>query len=376
MRNIFINGLNAKAGGGKSILTNFLSLLSKSDTEDRYWVLVPDAAAYKSYRSDCLSILELPKLCRGSLLFPLVNRWILPQIVQKKACQLVFNLSDVPMPTLTTQIFLFDWPYAVFPESPAWQMMDFKSWLVRKAKLYYFKKYLRYVDLMIAQTPVIKTRLERLYSLKGVEVVPNAVSLDNFKGESTRDFQLGEGLKLLYLAYYYPHKNIEIFLPLAEAIRAQNLKIRIVTTIAPEQHPKAKEFLQQVEQRGLNDIIHNVGTVAMKDVPSLYAQTDGLLMPTLLESFSGTYVEAMFHGKAIYTSDLDFAKAVCGDAAYYFDPYNYQDILEKILESQRDQEGKQLKIEAGKRMLHTWSTWEQAFQSYLQLFDKASKCVK
>ena len=31
-------------------------------------------------------------------------------------------------------------------------------------------------------------------------------------------------------------------------------------------------------------------------------------MPTLLESFSGTYVESMYFEKPILTSDLDFAK--------------------------------------------------------------------
>ena len=370
---IFVNALNAKAGGGKSILTNFLSLLSNTATEDRYIILVPDALAYRRYKCEHIRIMGLPRLCNNILFFPLVNRMILPLLVKKNACKLVFNLADVPIPTSAFQIFLFDWPYAVFPESPVWRMMDYKSWLVRKTKLYYFKKYLKYVDLMIAQTFLMKERLEKLYRLQHVEVVPNAVSLDNINVQTTRDFHLGDGLKLLYLTHYYPHKNLEVFLPLAKEILARNEKIRIIITISPEQHPRALIFLQQIEQLGLQCVIHNVGPVTMKDVPSLYAQTDGLLMPTLLESFSGTYVEAMFHGKPIYTSDLDFAKAVCADAAYYFDPFNPLQILERILESINDPEGKKLKIKKGKQVLDGLPTWEKVFHSYLQLFKKASK---
>ena len=373
MKKIFVNGLNAKAGGGKSILTNFLTLLSQRPTNDCYWFLVPDASVYQSFRQDHIYISDLPGLYRNNFFFPLVNRWVLPRLVRENACQLVFNLSDVPMPTSAKQVFLFDWSYAVFPESPAWQLLDFNSWLIRKAKLFYFKQYLNYVDVMIAQTHLMKVRLEKLYGLRNVEVCANAVSLENLKGGATHNFQLGDGLKLLYLSYYYPHKNIEIFLPLAEEIRARKKTIRIIITIAPEQHRKSKEFLHQVEARGLGDVICNIGPVAMKDVPSLYAQTDGLLMPTLLESFSGTYVEAMFHGKPIYTSALDFAKAVCGDAAYYFDPSNHHEILERILESQDDPEGKSLKIEAGKQILAGLPTWEQVFLKYLQLFEKASR---
>ena len=51
-----------------------------------------------------------------------------------------------------------------------------------------------------------------------------------------------------------------------------------------------------------------------------------MILPTLLESFSATYIEAMFHGKTILTSDLDFARDVCGEAAFYFDPLNPQSI--------------------------------------------------
>ena len=57
----------------------------------------------------------------------------------------------------------------------------------------------------------------------------------------------------------------------------------------------------------------------------------GLLFPTLLESFSGTHIEAMHFGLPILTSDLDFAHYVCGKAALYFDPWAPQDIAEKIL---------------------------------------------
>jgi hypothetical protein len=49
----------------------------------------------------------------------------------------------------------------------------------------------------------------------------------------------------------------------------------------------------------------------MSDVPKWYKATQALLLPTLLESFSGTYIEAMHFERPIFTSNLDFAKEVC-----------------------------------------------------------------
>jgi glycosyltransferase involved in cell wall biosynthesis len=56
-----------------------------------------------------------------------------------------------------------------------------------------------------------------------------------------------------------------------------------------------------------------------------------MLFPTLLESFSGTYIEAMHFGLPIITSDLDFAHTVCGDAAIYCDPLSIKSIRDAIL---------------------------------------------
>ena len=68
----------------------------------------------------------------------------------------------------------------------------------------------------------------------------------------------------------------------------------------------------------------------MEHVPILYKQVDGMIMPTLLESFSATYIDSMALGVPIFTSDRDFARDVCGDAAWYFDPLNAESIFEVI----------------------------------------------
>lgn len=373
MANIIINGLNSKVGGGKSILTNFLSLLASNTLDDKFVVLVPNVAEFKMFENNSIKIMTLPNFCTNNLSFPVLNRWILPRLIKKYNCHLLFNLADVPVPTPVKQIFLFDWPYAVYPESPVWKMMDFRDWLKRKIKLYYFKKYLKHVDVMIAQSTAMKQRLETLYNLKDIRVVPNAVSLDNLSYEITKDYHFEKGLNLLCLSHYYVHKNLEIFIPLAKEIIARGEKIHIVTTIDPRQHPKAEAFLREVNKLGLNTVINNVGPVRMEDVPSLYAQTDGLLLPTLLESFSGTYVEAMFHEKPIFTSDMDFATGVCGDAAYYFAPFNPQEILQRIIESQNNPLERQNRVNAGKRILAGLPSWEQTFKAYLELFNFALK---
>jgi glycosyltransferase involved in cell wall biosynthesis len=81
-------------------------------------------------------------------------------------------------------------------------------------------------------------------------------------------------------------------------------------------------------------------------------------------------VEALFHSKPIFTSNLDFATVVCGKAAYYFNPMKHIDILDKIEFAFTNNSVLQENIEAGKMRLTELLTWEQAFEEYQRLIEK------
>ncbi len=327
---VFINGLSAKAGGGKSILNNYLSLLSQKSLEHSYIVLTPDKKDYIKYENNEINIIQLPQILNLSFIQVIVYSYIVNKILIKNKVDLVLNLADIPIRTSCKQIFLFDWAYAVYPESTVWKLMTLREWFHRKTKILLFKKYKKFINLILAQTETIKDRLIKIYDFKSVKILPNAVSIDNLVNDYFKEFNLPDGVRLLYLTHYYSHKNIEIFIELAKEIRLKNLNYKLIVTLEVEQNKKVTTFFDKVKKEGLESIIINVGSVQMKDVPSLYRQCDGLLMPTLLESFSGTYVEAMFHNIPIFTSNFDFARDVCKDGAMYFDPFDVQDIIGQL----------------------------------------------
>lgn len=288
-----------------------------------------------------------------------------PRLFRVHKIDLIFNLGDVPIPSDIPQVYLFDCPYRVYPDSVVWDRMDTKSRLASGVRSLVFKRWIRHATAVIAQTETMKGLLTSLYGLAGITVIPNAVSLENMAGGEPFYFDLPKDkTKLLYLTCYYPHKNLEVFLPLAKRIKEMALPYCLVVTLDATQHSKAVEFLNSIRSKELEDVIINVGPVPMANVPSLYAQCDALLMPTLLESFSGTYVEAMYHRKTILTSDFDFARDVCGDAAYYFDPLDPESILSAITLAFEEDRDRESRIEKGRIKLDGLLSWEQAFDKY------------
>ncbi len=370
MAKILINGVNSKSGGGLSILTNYLKLLSEDSnvSKHNYFVLAASDVDLSDFCTDNIFVENVSCFISSTYASPFIYEYYLPKYIDNNQFDIVFNMGDLIINTNCPQLYLFDWPYAVYPEHSIWKFMDIKSKLNRLVKLSYFKKRISFNGLVLAQTSVTAAKLKSIYGIKNVVIVPNAVSIDNYENIITKDFMLPQKTNLLYLTYYYPHKNLEIFLPLAKKIKDNNLDFRIVITIDKTQHVKARQLLEKIKILKLDDIIINVGAVHMRDVPSLYKQCNGLLMPTLLESFSGTYVEAMHHEIPIFTSNFDFADAVCGEAAIYFDPENANSIEDCLISSFENKDLLKDKVRKGRERLAELPNWSQTFnlfQAYL-----------
>jgi hypothetical protein len=112
-------------------------------------------------------------------MLPFTTIFVLPRLVRKLGCDLIFNPADLPVPTDLPQLFLFDWPYAAYPQSSAWQLGSSIDKVKRYFKYYLFLRYIRYIDIVIAQGHALRSRLMNLYDFTKISIVPNAVSIDN-----------------------------------------------------------------------------------------------------------------------------------------------------------------------------------------------------
>ena len=287
----------------------------------------------------------------------------------------IFSMGNFAVPSTRKQVVLFMWPYATYPEGEVWTRMSWKEVRTRRAKISTFKRRLKFADVMVPQTQTSAARLLAQYpGIKEVRVVPTAVA---FKGVSTplnknQQVLVGgrPGKKLLCLSRYYPHKNLEVLVEWARLIKRHQKPYSVIMTIAEDHHAGAGQLLEQIDKEGLGDVLVNIGPVPMDEVPALYEHTDGLLLPTLLESFSGTYVDAMFMKKPIFTSDRDFAHDVCGEAAFYFDPLSAGHILEVVESAFGRPDVIDQVCEAGYERVSTFPDWPEVADMYLDVLEE------
>lgn len=92
----------------------------------------------------------------------------------------------------------------------------------------------------------------------------------------------------------------------------------------------SEHLLSIANDLGVKDRIIFCGNVSDELLASLYKGAKALLFPSLYEGFGLPALEAMACGCPVLVSNTTALPEVCGDAALYCDPYDTNDIAEKI----------------------------------------------
>lgn len=195
-----------------------------------------------------------------------------------------------------------------------------------------------------------------------ISVVYNGVSR-NFRPmptKTTEDYILG----VSSIAY---HKN---FLGLLEAftkLKTRNLKLYIAGGINYKVFGKKSRKI--IERALSNENIVFLGRVSDEELIKLYSNAKCFVYPSLCEGFGIPPLEAQACGCPIAISDIPVFREIYGDSAIYFDPYNPDDIANKIEELVNDENKRTLLIEKGLSNAKKYS-WEESAKKFFNILDK------
>ncbi|MEE4185815.1 MAG: glycosyltransferase [Gammaproteobacteria bacterium] len=208
-----------------------------------------------------------------------------------------------------------------------------------------------------------------------IDVVPNscAAIFREAAIAPARRPEPGEPVRLLYVTAYYPHKNLEIIPQVAAelAARGGTTTYEFVITV-PESEPRLTAIMNEARALGIDSMIKNVGPVTLNEVVELYRDSHICFMPSLLETFSASYPEAMAMGRPIVASDLDFARAVCTDAAVYFRADSASAAADAVIRLLEDQALWDQCISRGRQVLETLPTARRKYELFVASIRKAA----
>jgi glycosyltransferase involved in cell wall biosynthesis len=383
MKHYLINGFNSKVGGGLSVFVGFLRYINSNKWDrERFFVIVPDTF---STTDEGITLNENVTLIRPILFTPAPIRnpyyyylWLLA-FIRRNRIDVIFNFADIIVPTRTRQIYYFDWPYLIYPESCVWQRMGFKERLIRSMKVKLINSRLLVPTIVLAQTNVVKERLLKYTKARNIRIIhgpiflPNSICGSNHQNNSLF-LKSPEWKYLLCLSGSAIHKNLNFLVDFAILCKANRKKYAIVLTLDSEDSG-AHVVLERIAELSLFDYFINIGWLNKEAVRDAIYLCDALIFPTLLETCGLPYHEAMFLEKPIFSSDLDFAHEACEDAAFYFSPTDPNHMYDVVDSAINNQKALSRKIEQAKSISARYPTENQIYLNYVNIIRELSCAV-
>jgi len=158
-------------------------------------------------------------------------------------------------------------------------------------------------------------------------LLQNALGESFFKQAIETKFFTEGKTKFFVPSAYYSHKNLEIIFEVCRLLKASTKESDYVfITTAPID----SVFGKRVVQNGLEGMIHNIGPYSYNDAHRLYSEVDAVFIPSILETFSTSYLEAIAMAKPLIVADRSFSREVCGDYAHYYSPLSAEDSLKAL----------------------------------------------
>lgn len=257
---------------------------------------------------------------------------LLPKILKNE------NLDLVHFPYFSVPIF-YNRPYVLtlhdliinnFSTGKA-STLPYPVFLLKKMGYnFIIKKALKNAANIIVPTNSVKENIKKLYPAINTEI--NVIYEGGFEENSGNlKNPLGDKKYFLRVGNVYPHKNVEMLLEAFKLFKESYSKEDIYLVLAGKQDFFYKKLKTKVKDLGLE------GSVIFYDSPddlvlnALYKNAISLIIPSLMEGFSLTAVEAMSLGCIVLASDIPVHREVCLDAAIYCNPYDAHDIKHQLI---------------------------------------------
>lgn len=234
----------------------------------------------------------------------------------------------------TVEVMRFTNPWVTHPNKYSWATLSFTKRLRTWLYCWNQRRMMRMAHYFVTQTDFTKQGILRITGEPDnhVRVVSNVLPAA-FAHQDNSHIDNGSGwVEIACVGAPVPHKNFDI-IPnvLLELQRMGIKKVRFHTTI-PENDPAWTIISNELVKYRLEENVRNHGRVSQAELAKMYRYCSFCFLPTLLEVFSASTVEAMFYDLKIVATDLPFNRGVLQDAALYYEPMNAKDAAVKFVE--------------------------------------------
>lgn len=370
---ILINASTIIKGGGFQVALNVIKLCLNHPKHTYYFLLNQNFSSLDLPNENVLFLEKSPagmffnEQKKVALAF---EQKIKPDIVYSVGAPSYINFNSIEVLRLTN-------PWIIGAPKVSYQRYSFIEKIKMKLRVIAQRKFLNNSKYFITQTEDAKAKIvENLNKLsEDVYVIENVYSY-NLKqfikplGEFYEN-PFGSKVNVLILTALYPHKNLEVLIDVCKKLLLRkDFSYKFYITIPNDEYLESN-FYKAIVENNLEAYFENLGKVAINEIPEVFKKVNIFFLPTLLEVFSVSFLEAMIFERPIITSDFGFNKSVCRDAALYVDNIlNEDEIIEKFEILRNDELLRNTLINNGKLLINNYKSNNEIYLEHLKVLEK------
>ena len=264
----------------------------------------------------------------------------LKELERKEKPDVVYSITAPSYFTFNTvEVMRFTNPWVTHPNAYSWSTLSFTNKLRTRLYCWNQRRMMRKASYFVTQTETTKKGIMRITGVppENVKVVNNVLPqvFKSLPNESN-----GQNVKWIDIACVgapVPHKNFDILPAVLKELKKLGIEyVRFHVTI-PADNPLLSMYKWELDTLGLSDRIISHGRCTQNELAEMYHGCQLCFLPTLLEVFSASTLEAMYFRLPVVATNFNFNSEVMGDSCLYYEPMNAKDAaaqIKKYIESE------------------------------------------
>jgi len=235
--------------------------------------------------------------------------------------------------------------------------------------------YARKADFYFFQTKSSRdTFCKRFFLNKNrTAIVPNAIGnifvSNKFENKSKKDF-----INIFCPAAPYPHKCLHMIPKIAYKLNNKLVDIKYMFTLTlPNESSIWKKIKNKALKLKVSHLIKNIGPFDYGNAPRLHHEADVIFIPSILETFSTSFLEAIAAKKPLLVSNLPFVNEICGKYAVYFKPCSTKNASIKLKDIILNYEDYKNNINKNANILDTYGDQKKKYNMIKKLLVQKHK---
>jgi glycosyltransferase involved in cell wall biosynthesis len=251
---------------------------------------------------------------------------------------------------------------------PLTQFWD-RNEIKRRIFIFYLKRAFKHSTKIVTVSNTVAKELKQNFKWldKDIEAIYNFID-DKFTNYNQQNKRIIDKPYLLFIGNRKKHKNLELLIK-AFAKIDDKIPHCLVIAGAKDEDKRKDEIDVLIKKLNIQNRIIQLIKPGDETIINLYSFADLFVFPSLFEGFGLPPLEAVSFGCPVILSDIPILREIFGEAGFYFNPHNEEDLANAILKVISDKKFKIGLLEKQRERLKIFDK-DKIIEQYISLFER------